>query len=59
MSGHADYSKFLDKIPDNIIIYEVPIIKATTQTIKEYGKFVDNFGNEKVINTMKQKIVEF
>ena len=55
MSGHADYSKFLDKIPDNIIIYEVPIIKATSQTIKEYGKFVDNFGNEKVINTIWPK----
>ena len=51
MSGHADYTEFIDKIPDNINIYQVPIVQATHQSIKEYGKFVDNFENEKVINT--------
>ena len=50
MSGHYNYSNFVNKIPENIHIFEVPIIEATEESIKDYGRFVDNFANEKVIN---------
>jgi len=50
MSGHADYSQFINDINPNINIYDVPIIKATNESIKGYGKFVHDFKNERVIN---------
>lgn len=50
MSGHYNYSKFLKKLPENINIFDVPIIEATEETIKDYGRFVYNFIDEKVIN---------
>ena len=58
MSGHASYTQFINKIPDDIKIYEVPIIKATETSIKDYGKFVYNFENEKVINKVWPKPIE-
>lgn len=50
MSGHANYSEFVNKINSTINIYDVPIIKATNESIKGYGKFVSDFKNEIPIN---------
>ena len=50
MSGHADYSLFNYKIPDNIKIYEVPIIIANKDNLKGYCNIVCDYENTVVIN---------
>lgn len=56
MSGHADYTIFKDKIPENITIQNVPVIEATEETIKGYGRFIYDFDNEKVVNVKWNKV---
>jgi len=34
MSGHYDYSSFLKKNPEDINIYNVPIVQANEENIK-------------------------
>ena len=48
MSGHADYDMFEKDIPENITIYNVPIIQATKESLKGYGEIVTDFENTKV-----------
>lgn len=55
MSGHANYSIFKDSIPKNTKIVNVKLIKATEESINEYGRFVENFDNEEVINCIWPK----
>jgi ureidoglycolate hydrolase len=55
MSGHYDYTSFLKKIPKDINIYNVPIVQANEENIKDYGRFVKDFENEKVINVQWPK----
>lgn len=50
MSGHADYSKFVNSIDKSIKIFNVPIIIANAESLKGYGEIVYNFEKSKVIN---------
>jgi ureidoglycolate hydrolase len=50
MSGHGDYSSFVNSINKNIKIYNVPILNANEETLKGYAQIVDNFSKTKVIN---------
>lgn len=50
MSGHADYDSFTNFIPTDINIYNVPIIIANKDTLKDYGNIVYDFENTNVIN---------
>ena len=46
MSGYAEYSKqLLNQYPNT---HKVPLVKATTENFKKYGKFVYDYDNEKV-----------
>lgn len=55
MSGHADYKLFQYNIPENITIYNVPVVNATEETIKGFGEFVYDFNKSKVINVIWPK----
>ena len=55
MSGHADYKLFQYNIPENITIYNVPVVNATDETIKGFGEFVYNFNKSNVINVVWPK----
>ena len=56
MSGHADYTAFNYKIPDNIKVYEVPIIHATQKNLKGFCNVVHEYENTSVINVKWPKI---
>tara|TARA_B100001094_G_C18186434_1_gene804095 strand:- start:222 stop:914 length:693 start_codon:yes stop_codon:yes gene_type:complete len=60
MSGHYNYSKFENTIPNYIKIYDIPIVIANSNNIKDYGRFVNDFENEQVINipwTREKKLI--
>lgn len=53
MSGHSCYTGLVDKINDNnnsINIHNVPVVKATKETLEGYGEIVIDFEKSNVIN---------